>query len=196
MCIRDSVIAEQLTPSQTAGLDTRKVLGFVTVGGGATSHVAILARALGLPSLCGVPAQALALANGKQVLLDADKGELHLEPDLAAVEQLAATRKQHILRREREVAQAALPGITRDGHHVEITANVASLQEVEQSLALGGEGVGLLRSEFLYLDRNRAPSPEEQAGTYSAIARALGSERNLVVRTLDCLLYTSPSPRD
>lgn len=161
------------------------MLGFVTVGGGATSHVAILARALGLPSLCGVPAQALALANGKQVLLDADKGELHLEPDLAAVEQLAATRKQHILRREREVARAALPGITRDGHHVEITANVASLQEVEQSLALGGEGVGLLRSEFLYLDRNRAPSPEEQAGTYSAIARALGSERNLVVRTLD-----------
>lgn len=182
---RAIVIAEQLTPSQTAGLDTRKVLGFVTVGGGATSHVAILARALGLPSLCGVPAQALALANGKQVLLDADKGELHLEPDLAAVEQLAATRKQHILRREREVEQAALPGITRDGHHVEVTANVASLQEVEQALALGGEGVGLLRSEFLYLDRNRAPSPEEQAGTYSAIARALGTQRNLVVRTLD-----------
>ncbi|MBI6565088.1 phosphoenolpyruvate--protein phosphotransferase [Pseudomonas synxantha] len=179
------LVAEQLTPSQTAGLDTSKVLGFVTVAGGATSHVAILARALGLPSICGVPAQVLALANGKRVLLDADKGELHLEPDLAEIEQLQAVRQQQKLRLQREIAQASLAAITRDGHHVEVTANVASLQEVEQSLTLGGEGVGLLRSEFLYLDRSRAPSPEEQAGTYSAIARALGTERNLVVRTLD-----------
>ncbi|MCR4537473.1 phosphoenolpyruvate--protein phosphotransferase [Pseudomonas sp. 18.1.10] len=182
---RAVLIAEQLTPSQTASLDTRKVLGFVTVGGGATSHVAILARALGLPAICGVPLQVLSLANGKQVLLDADKGELHLDPDLAEIEQLETARQQHILRRQREVAQAALPATTRDGHHVDVSANVASLQEVEQSLTLGGEGVGLLRSEFLYLDRNRAPSPEEQAATYTEIARALGSERNLVVRTLD-----------
>ena len=179
------LIAEQLTPSQTAGLDTSKVLGFVTVAGGATSHVAILARALGLPSICGVPSQVLALANGKRVLLNADKGELHLEPNLAEIEQLQAVRQQQKLRLQREVAQASLAAITRDGHHIEVTANVASLQEVQQSLTLGGEGVGLLRSEFLYLDRNRAPSPEEQAGTYSAIARALGTERNLVVRTLD-----------
>lgn len=182
---RAILIAEQLTPSQTASLDTRKVLGFVTVGGGATSHVAILARALGLPAICGVSAQVLGLANGKQVLLDADKGELHLEPNLAEIEQLDAARKQQALRHQRDVAQASQPATTRDGHHIEVTANVASLQEVEQSLTLGGEGVGLLRSEFLYLDRNRAPSPDEQAATYSAIARALGSERNLVVRTLD-----------
>ncbi|KTC49763.1 PTS mannose transporter subunit IIC [Pseudomonas fluorescens ABAC62] len=182
---RAILIAEQLTPSQTASLDTRKVLGFVTVGGGATSHVAILARALGLPAICGVPAEVLALANGKQVLLDADRGELQLEPNLSDIEQLERARQQQLLRRQQDVAQAALPAITRDGHHVEITANVASLQEVEQSLTLGGEGVGLLRSEFLYLDRHRAPSPEEQAGTYTAIARVLGPQRNLVVRTLD-----------
>ncbi|MFJ4135932.1 phosphoenolpyruvate--protein phosphotransferase [Pseudomonas cyclaminis] len=182
---RAILIAEQLTPSQTASLDSQKVLGVVTVGGGATSHVAILARALGLPAICGVPEQVLALANGKQVLLDADKGELHLAPNLAEIERLDLARQQQGLRHQRDVAQAALPAITRDGHHVEVTANVASLQEVEQSLTLGGEGVGLLRSEFLYLDRNRAPSPEEQASTYTAIARALGTERNLVVRTLD-----------
>ncbi len=182
---RAILIAEQLTPSQTASLDKQKVLGFVTVGGGATSHVAILARALGLPAICGVPGQVLMLANGKQVLLDADNGELHLEPNLAEIEQLEAARQQQVLRRQRDVAQAAMPAITRDGHHVEVTANVASLQEVEHALTLGGEGVGLLRSEFLYLDRNHAPSPEEQATTYSAIARALGTERNLVVRTLD-----------
>lgn len=182
---RAILIAEQLTPSQTASLDQRKVLGFVTVGGGATSHVAILARALGLPAVCGVPSHVLALANGKQVLLDADNGELHLEPNLAEIEHLETARKQHAQRHQRDLAQAAQPATTRDGHHVEVTANVASLQEVEQSLTLGGEGVGLLRSEFLYLDRNRAPSPDEQAGTYTAIARALGAERNLVVRTLD-----------
>jgi len=179
------LIAEQLTPSQTAGLDTRKVLGFATVGGGATSHVAILARASGLPAICGLPVQVLGLANGTQVLLDADKGELHLDPDLAAIEQLQANRQRQQKRHQHELAHAALAACTRDGHHVEVTANIASLAEAEQAMTLGGEGVGLLRSEFLYLDRNHAPSHDEQASTYSAIARALGPARNLVVRTLD-----------
>ncbi|HGM5579616.1 TPA: phosphoenolpyruvate--protein phosphotransferase [Pseudomonas putida] len=179
------LVAEQLTPSQTASLDPDKVLGFVTVGGGATSHVAILARALGLPAICGVPASVLALADGTQVLLDADKGELQLSPDPVAIERQRIERQQQGLRRAQDLQQAQSPAITRDGHRVEVTANVASLQETQQSVELGGEGVGLLRSEFLYLDRNRAPSPQEQADTYSAIARTLGPERNLVVRTLD-----------
>ncbi|BAV77064.1 PTS family porter, glucose-specific EI/HPr/EIIA component [Pseudomonas chlororaphis subsp. aurantiaca] len=179
------LIAEQLTPSQTAGLDTRKVLGFATVGGGATSHVAILARALGLPAVCGLPVQVLALASGTPVLLDADQGELHLDPQLAVIEQLQARRQQLQQRQRQELEQAAQAAVTRDGHHVEVTANVASLAEAEQAMDLGGEGVGLLRSEFLYQDRGVAPSHEEQAATYSAIARALGPERNLVVRTLD-----------
>ena len=179
------LIAEQLTPSQTAGLDTRKVLGFATVGGGATSHVAILARAFGLPAICGLPVQVLALVNGTQVLLDADKGELQLDPDLAAIEELQARRALAQQRQHRELAQASLAACTRDGHHVEVTANIASLAEAEQAMALGGAGVGLLRSEFLYLDRHHAPSQDEQASTYSAIARALGPARNLVVRTLD-----------
>jgi phosphoenolpyruvate-protein phosphotransferase len=179
------LIAEQLTPSQTAGLDTRKVLGFATVGGGATSHVAILARAAGLPAICGLPAQVLALADGTRVLLDADKGELNLDPDLAAIEQLQAHRQRQQKRQQHELAHASLAACTRDGHHVDVTANVASLSETEQAMTLGGEGVGLLRSEFLYLDRNHAPSHDEQASTYSAIARALGPARSLVVRTLD-----------
>ncbi|MFJ2692292.1 phosphoenolpyruvate--protein phosphotransferase [Pseudomonas sp. NPDC087336] len=179
------LIADQLTPSQTAGLDTRKVLGFATVGGGATSHVAILARASGLPAICGLPVQVLALANGTQVLLDADKGELQLDPDLAAIEQLQARRALARQRQHHELAQASRAACTRDGHHFEVTANIASLAEAEQAMALGGEGVGLLRSEFLYLDRHHAPSHDEQASTYSAIARVLGSARNLVVRTLD-----------
>jgi phosphoenolpyruvate-protein phosphotransferase len=179
------LIAEQLTPSQTAGLDTSKVLGFATVGGGATSHVAILARALGLPALCGLPTQVLSLVNGTQVLLDADKGELQLDPDLAEIERLQAKRQQQRLRHQRELEHASLAACTRDGHHFEVTANIASLPEAQQAMTLGGEGVGLLRSEFLYLERNSAPSHDEQAATYRAIAQALGPERNLVVRTLD-----------
>jgi phosphoenolpyruvate-protein phosphotransferase len=179
------LIADQLTPSQTAGIDTSKVLGFATVGGGATSHVAILARACGLPSICGVPVQMLALSNGTQVLLDADKGELHVHPDSAAIKQWQARHAQQRQRHEHELANATLAARTRDGHHVEVSANVASLAETEQAMALGGAGVGLLRSEFLYLGRNHAPSHDEQVATYSAIARCVGPVHNLVVRTLD-----------
>ncbi|MFJ7140711.1 phosphoenolpyruvate--protein phosphotransferase [Pseudomonas protegens] len=179
------LIAEQLTPSQTASLDTSKVLGFVTVGGGATSHVAILARALGLPAICGLSSRVLSLANGTRVLLDADRGELHTDPDPQRLQQLESLRQQQRLRQRQDLAQAAQPAVTRDGHHLEVTANIASLAEAEQAMSLGGEGVGLLRSEFLYQDRSHAPSHEEQAETYRAIARALGPTRNLVVRTLD-----------
>ncbi|MBP5114623.1 phosphoenolpyruvate--protein phosphotransferase [Pseudomonas protegens] len=179
------LIAEQLTPSQTASLDTAKVLGFATVGGGATSHVAILARALGLPAICGLSPRVLSLANGTRVLLDADRGELHTDPDPQRLQQLESLRQQQRLRQRQDLAQAAQPAVTRDGHHLEVTANIASLAEAEQAMSLGGEGVGLLRSEFLYQDRSHAPSLEEQAETYRAIAQALGPERNLVVRTLD-----------
>lgn len=179
------LIADQLTPSQTASLDTGKVSGFATVGGGATSHVAILARAFGLPALCGLPAEVLAVASGTQVLLDADRGELQLEPALADIEKLQARRQQQLQQRQRESEQALQAACTRDGHHFEVTANVASLAEVMQALELGAEGVGLLRSEFLYLDRSHAPSHDEQSVTYQGIAQALGAGRNLVVRTLD-----------
>ena len=179
------LIAEQLTPSQTATLDTRKVAGFATVGGGATSHVAILARALGLPALCGMSSQVLALANGTAVLLDADQGQLHLEPDPLRVQQLAAQRALQHQRQQQDLQQAALPACTRDGVRIEVSANIASLAEAEQAVSLGAEGVGLLRSEFLYLERSSAPGHAEQVATYSAIARAVGTGHNLVVRTLD-----------
>ncbi len=178
-------MAEQLTPSQTASLDTSRIAGFVTVGGGATSHVAILARALGLPSLCGVAHPVLALDNGTRVLLDADNGELHVSPDQALVEQLQATRDRQRQRHQRDLEQSAQAARTLDGHRVEVSANVGSLRDVEQAISLGGEGVGLLRSELLYLDRAHPPGHDEQAALYRAVAQALGAERNLVVRTLD-----------
>ncbi|MES2868186.1 MAG: phosphoenolpyruvate--protein phosphotransferase [Pseudomonadota bacterium] len=179
------LIAEQLTPSQTAALDTRKVMGFVTVGGGATSHVAILARALGLPAICGVSPGVLTLTNGTPVLLDADRGELHLQPDAAQIERFKVQRTQQRERQQRDLQHAAQAARTRDGQRIEVSANIASLAEAEQAIKLGAEGVGLLRSEFLYLERNSAPSHAEQVETYNAIARTVGAGHNLVVRTLD-----------
>ena len=182
---RAILIAEQLTPSQTAALDTQKVVGFATVGGGATSHVAILARALGLPALCGMPQQVLSVADGSPVLLDAYTGQLHVRPDTAQVEHLEAQHARQHARHQRDLQQASLAAKTLDGHRIEVSANIASLAEAQQAVALGAEGVGLLRSEFLYLERSHAPSHEEQAHTYSAIARTVGADHNLVVRTLD-----------
>ena len=179
------LIAEQLTPSQTATLDTRKVAGFATVGGGASSHVAILARALGLPALCGMSPQVLALANGTEVLLDADQGQLHLEPDPQRIRQLTLQRALQHQRQQQDLQQAAQPASTRDGVRIEVSANIASLAEAEQAVSLGAEGVGLLRSEFLYLERSSPPSHAEQVATYSAIAGVVGTGHNLVVRTLD-----------
>ncbi|WP_426160126.1 phosphoenolpyruvate--protein phosphotransferase [Pseudomonas sp. TSRC2-2] len=179
------LIADQLTPSQSAGLDTRKVLGFATVGGGATSHVAILARACGLPAICGMPLQMLGLDNGTRVLLDADKGELQLHPDAESIDQLRARHEQQRQRHQQELARAGEAACTRDGRHVEVTANVASQSETAQAMELGANGVGLLRSEFLYLGRQQAPGHDEQVVTYSAIARTIGPAHNLVVRTLD-----------
>ena len=179
------LIAEQLSPSQTASLDTSKVLGLVTVCGGPTSHVAILARALNIPALCGMPAQVLALANGTPVLLDGNAGLLRLAPSAAEVEALQVQQHADKQRQRQERDAAQQPAMTRDGHRIEVSANVASLEEVQQALSLGGEGVGLLRSEFLYLQRDAAPDEAEQRATYRSIAAALGAERNMVVRTLD-----------
>ena len=130
------LIAEQLTPSQTASLDTRKVAGFATVGGGATSHVAILARALGLPAMCGMLPQVLALANGTPVLLDADRAALHLHPDPERIKQLTLQRARQYERQQRDLQQSALAACTHDGRHVEVSANIASLAEAEQAVAL------------------------------------------------------------
>lgn len=179
------LIADQLTPSQTVTLDKSKVLGFATVGGGATSHVAILAKALGLPAICGLPMQVLTLAAGTSVLLDADRGELHIDPDHSRIEESRAKHHQQLLTQQRDLKESALPACTVDGKRFEVNANVASLHETHHALERGAEGVGLLRSEFLYLDRASSPDLAEQVSTYRAIARALGTDRNLVVRTLD-----------
>jgi multiphosphoryl transfer protein len=182
----DSIlIAEDLTPSETAGLDRSRVLGVCTVGGSATSHAAILARSLGIPAICGIDAAARSLADGTLVVLDGDRGTLHRDPSAAdlsrAKERLARLAEQ----RAAEQAAAGALALTSDGHRIEVAANIRDADEARAAVAAGGEGVGLLRSEFLFAERDTAPSESEQAAAYRAVAGALGRDRRLVIRTLD-----------
>jgi phosphocarrier protein FPr len=181
----DSIlIAEDLSPSDTASLDPERVLGFCTVGGGATSHVAIIARALDIPAVAGIEPRALELENGSPVVLDGSKGQLRINPDEAEIQRIKSLKVKMAARQEADLAAAHQPATTSDGHNVEVVANIGSEEDARRSVELGGEGVGLLRSEFLYLERATAPSEKEQTAIYRDIATALDG-RPMIIRTLD-----------
>lgn len=179
------LIAEELTPSDMPSLDPGKILGFCTTTGGPTGHVAILARSLGIPSVCGIDEAVLLLENGSLVVLDGKKGTLRKNSNEDELAKVKAEMANQTARREREKAAAGSPAITTDGHRIEVVANVRNAEESREAVILGGDGVGLLRSEFLFLDRDTAPTEEEQASAYKNVAEALGRERPLVIRTLD-----------
>ena len=179
------LVAEELTPSDTASMDRSKVRGFCTTLGGATSHVAILARSLDIPAVAGIEPRALELPNGTPVILDGGKGTLRLNPTPEDITRIRETQERLAVRRQAEMAVAHEPAITLDGHRMEVVSNIGGLAEAEQVPGLGGEGVGLLRSEFLFLERSTAPSEDEQFETYKSIAEALGPNQPLIIRTLD-----------
>ena len=179
------LIAEDLTPSDTASMERGKVMGFATVRGGATSHVAILARSLGIPALAGVEARAMELPNGTPVILDGSKGTLRLNPSQEEMKQLREAQIRHEAQRKEDLAHALEPATTADGRHLEVAANIGGLKDAGQVAELGGDGVGLLRSEFLFMERSAAPSEDQQFEQYKAIALAVGADRPLIIRTLD-----------
>ena len=181
----DSIlIAENLTPSETVQLDRAKVLGFCTTSGGATSHVAILARSLGLPAIAGIDPRVLELSDGAEVILDGDRGDLRLNPSEALKARARETQLKQAEHREDALKLAHQNAATKDGHRVEVAANIGSVADARKAVEMGADGVGLLRSEFLFLERETAPSEEEQYRVYQQIADVLG-ERPLVIRTLD-----------
>jgi phosphocarrier protein FPr/phosphocarrier protein len=179
------VIADDLTPSDTAAFDRSKLRGVCTRTGGATSHVAILARSFGIPAVCGIDTAALDLQNGTRVILDGTQGTLLDKPSAADIAEAKSTMLRLTALHERDLRNAAAVALTLDGHHIEVVANVRNAQEAQEAVANGAEGVGLLRSEFLFDDRATAPSEEEQTSAYTAVADAIGPQRPLVVRTLD-----------
>ncbi|MBN2653135.1 MAG: phosphoenolpyruvate--protein phosphotransferase [Spirochaetales bacterium] len=179
------IVAEELTPSVTAGLDTTKVKGFCTVGGGATSHVAILARAMGLPAIVGIDKRVLSLDEGMMVVLNGTEGVLKLNPDASDIEKIKIVQEKTAKRKAVELENCQKPATTVDNHSIEVVGNVGNVQIASQILPLGGEGVGLLRSEFLFHDRCVAPSEDEQYEAYRSVVEAVGKDKNIILRTLD-----------
>ncbi|HET6406359.1 MAG TPA: phosphoenolpyruvate--protein phosphotransferase [Chthoniobacteraceae bacterium] len=179
------LIAEDLTPSDTATMDRGRVVGFATVRGGATSHVAILARSLDIPAIAGIEPAALQLANGTPVILDAGKGSLRLNPPPEEIDRVRQRQTRHEARRTEDIVHAHEPAVTSDGRGIHVLANIGGLKDAGQIIEVGGEGVGLLRSEFLFMDRASAPSEDEQTESYAAILRAIGPDRPVIIRTLD-----------
>lgn len=181
----DSIlVAENLSPSDTVQLDREKVLGFCTTSGGATSHVAILARSLGIPAVAGIDRRALDIPEGTEVVLDGDLGEVRLNPNWIEKEKILDHQREVQNRRKTALTQAKEAAVTMDGKTIEVAANIGGLEDAKKAVELGCDGVGLLRSEFLFLERATAPSEEEQYRVYQDIADVLG-KRPLVIRTLD-----------
>jgi multiphosphoryl transfer protein len=178
------VIAEELLPSQFVALDAGRLAGIGLSAGGATSHVAILAAAMGIPALVALGPVVRHIAEGTPLLLDAEAGLLHVDP---GAELLHATRGQLERRAARHAAEreaAQQDCYTADGRRIEVFANIGSLAEAQAAVRNGAEGCGLLRTEFLFLERETPPSEAEQRAEYQQLAAALGG-RPLTVRTLD-----------
>ncbi|MFZ1870289.1 MAG: phosphoenolpyruvate--protein phosphotransferase [Steroidobacteraceae bacterium] len=178
------VIAEELLPSQLVALDASRLAGIGLAAGGATSHVSILAAAMGIPVLVALGPAVRRIAEGTSLLLDADAGLLHIDP---GAERLDATRLQLERRAARRAAEreaAREDCYTADGQRIEVFANIGSLAEAQAAARNGAEGCGLLRTEFLFLERQTPPSEAEQQTEYQQLAEALAG-KPLTVRTLD-----------
>jgi multiphosphoryl transfer protein len=194
------LIARELLPSQLGALDAARVAGICMAAGGPTSHASILAAAMGIPALVALGPEVLALPDGTALVLDAERGVLESAPGEA---RLAAARAEVAARRARLAALEAAAQRecrTADGTRIEVLANVGSLAEAESAVRNGAEGCGLLRTEFLFLERQLPPSQAEQSAAYQRIAAAL-APRPVTIRTLDAggdkpLAYLPLPPED
>jgi phosphoenolpyruvate-protein phosphotransferase/dihydroxyacetone kinase phosphotransfer subunit len=178
------VIAAELTPADAAALDTTLVRGIATARGTPTAHAAILARALGIPAVVGLGKAVLAVPAATPLLLDGDQGSVHVGPSEELVRSAQQREERFAARRAAAMEQAGEPAITRDGTRIEVVANLDEPSDAGIAVELGAEGVGLLRTEFLFLEHPTLPSEQEQAERLAEIAGALGG-RPLIVRTLD-----------
>ncbi|MGY2964285.1 phosphoenolpyruvate-protein phosphotransferase [Pseudomonas sp. TE36184] len=178
------VSAHELTPSDLLQLSAQHAAGLCMAEGGATSHVAILARGKGLPCVVALGAEVLDVPQGQRVVLDAANGRLELTPSAARHAEVERIRDTQNLRRQEQQTQARLPANTRDGMTIEVAANVASSAEVQVAFENGADGIGLLRTEFLFVDRRTAPDEQEQRQAYQAVLDAMG-DKSVIIRTID-----------
>ena len=178
------LIAADLTPADTARLDTTLVRAICTAFGGPTSHSAILARTYGIPAIVGMGEGILELPEGCPLVVDAVRGWVIPEPSADVLARYAREAETLKAAADEAMAESAGPAVSVDGRRIEIGANIGSAAEARAAVAAGAEGVGLLRTEFLYLDRTTAPDEEEQFAAYCEIAEAMEG-RPIIVRTLD-----------
>jgi phosphoenolpyruvate-protein phosphotransferase/dihydroxyacetone kinase phosphotransfer subunit len=178
------VLAGRLTPSEISDFDPGTVLGLCADFGSSLSHSAILARGLGIPAVMGDDAQLAGVADGTPVALDGESGCMWVQPDADQLVELGRERERWLAHRRVSRGSAASPALTRDGHHVRVVANIGSLAETRLALTNGADGVGVLRTEFLFMNRPTAPSEEEQLAAYAAMADQMGV-RPFIIRTLD-----------
>ena len=178
------VVAEDLSPSDTMGLDGSRVTGFVTQVGGKTSHAAIVARIRGLPAVAGVGKGVTSIVDGDDLILDGETGAVLVNPSETLVAEYRRKQEMYLQRQEQLRSLKNREAVTRAGVKVHLQANIATVEDMEQALAFGAEGVGLLRTELLFLDRDSLPTEEEQFLFYKNVLLRSGG-RPVTIRTLD-----------
>jgi phosphoenolpyruvate-protein phosphotransferase/dihydroxyacetone kinase phosphotransfer subunit len=176
--------AQEITPTETSQLDMSRVLGIMTVGGGPTSHSAILARALGIPAVSGVSTSLDHLVPGTLIALDGSHGMVWVDPPPQVEADLKASREKWVAQRHLLLKTSHEPAHTHDGKRVEVVANVGNIMDAKAAIQNGAEGVGLLRTEFLFLTRETPPSEDEQMLALRQIGETL-EDKPVTVRTLD-----------
>ena len=179
------ILAEDLTPADTVLFDRATVLGYCTQVGGPTSHVAILSKAQGVPCIVGAGSQLETIDAGTFLVVDGGTGVILVDPDLQTKADYELRVTDQRGRQQEAIKNASQPATTSDGKRVEVVANVGSQRDAQEAMEYGAEGIGLLRTEFLFLDRASAPDESEQIETYSRIFEAIGPSKPIVVRTLD-----------
>lgn len=178
------IIAVDLTPSETAQLNLTKVLGFITDAGGKTSHTSIMARSLELPAIVGTGTITQTVVNEDYIILDALNNKIYINPSPKTITTLNILKKQYISEKYELTKLKNFPAITLDGHKVRICANIGTIHDIVKAQENGAEGIGLYRTEFLFMNRNFLPTEEEQFQAYKKAAESMCNE-SIIIRTLD-----------
>ncbi|MBD2785020.1 phosphoenolpyruvate-protein phosphotransferase PtsI [Xenorhabdus sp. DI] len=178
------LVASDLTPSETAQLNLDKVLGFITDLGGRTSHTSIMARSLELPAIVGTTNATKQIKNGSYLILDAVNNHIYVNPSDNEIEKLKTAKSEYLTEKAELAKLKDLPAITLDGHQVEVCANIGTVRDVTGAERNGAEGIGLYRTEFLFMDRDSLPTEDEQFEAYKAVAEAVGNQA-IIIRTMD-----------
>ncbi|VFP88300.1 phosphoenolpyruvate-protein phosphotransferase PtsI [Candidatus Erwinia haradaeae] len=178
------LVAQDLTPSETAQLNLKKVLGFITDAGGRTSHTSIMARSLGLPAIVGAGNITSQVKNDDFLILDAINNQVYINPSPEKIAEFKALAHQYSIQNNELAKLKSLPAMTLDGHKVKLSANIGNGRDIIGMDCCGAEGIGLYRTEFLFMDRDSLPSEEEQFQAYQSIAKAVG-DQGVILRTMD-----------